>query len=152
MSAFQISVCEAVFQGRKNTWIYEHLYHADPNDHKSVLSAANKLRALKQNPKFQEYYNSMVTEFRVHNYGKAMHKLSDMIDDNNPWVAMQASNIVLNHTERAVVGKEESAVTVKIEGLPTLGVPEGDERDAIEGANRALLDAGETVEAESSVV
>ena len=101
---------------------------------------------------FQEYYNSMVTEFRVHGYGKAIHKLADLVEDGNPWVAMQAANSLLNHTEKAVISNEENTVTVKIEGMPTLGVPEGEEPEALEEAQRLILSAGETVEAESSVV
>lgn len=143
LSAMQISICEAVFQGRSDKWIYENIYHANMNDTYSVRSAANRLKALKKNPKFIEYYNSIVTEFRVHSYGKALNKLVSLIDDSNPWVGMQAANSVLSHTERAVVPESENTVTIKIEGMPTLGEP----------TEEALMSGPELVEAiESSVV
>ena len=153
LTAQQISVCEHIFQGKKEPWILEHDYGVIDPESREYKNARSRLYRLKNNPKFIEYFNSIVTEFRVHGYGKAMHKLTDMIDNDNPWVALQAANTVLAHTERAVINETENTVTVKIEGLPTLGVPPSEEMDALEDANRLILDAGEVVEAvESSVI
>ena len=76
-----------------------------------------------------------------------------MVDDPNPWVALQASNSVLNHTEKAVISEEENTVTVKIEGMPTLGAPTQDEQTLPSPDEKAYLEATSVVEAvESSVV
>lgn len=124
LSALQICICEDTFQGKTDEWILENRYHVDWDDKKAVKNARAKLRTLRKNPKFQEYYNSIVTEFRVHGYGKAMHKLVELVDDNNPWLALQAAVNVISKTEKLVTGDEENAVTVKIEGLPELGAPD----------------------------
>lgn len=148
LSALQISICEAVFQGKSNEWIYKNLYKADLHSAPSVSSASKKLAHLKKNPRFIEYYESMVTEFRVHGYGKALHKLTELVDADNPWVAIQASNSVLNHTERAVINEKENQITVKIEGLPALGTPESEEQDS----PQALTDGVQAVLVEAQVV
>lgn len=124
LSAQQICICEDTFQGKSDDWIIENRYHVyDKNDKKAVANAKSKLRKLRKNPKFIEYYNSIVTEFRVHGYGKAMNKMVDLIDNDNPWLALQAAVNVVSKTEKIVTGDEENAVTVKIEGLPELGTP-----------------------------
>lgn len=153
LSAQQITVCEHTFQGKSEDYILRNDYNVKDPSSKEWKNARSRLYRLKNNPKFIEYFNSIVTEFRVHNYGKAANKLSELIDDVNPWVALQAANSMLNHTERAVISNEENAVTIKVEGMPTLGVPPSDETDALEEVNRLILDAGEVVEAvESSVI
>ena len=153
LTAQQISVCEHIFQGKKEPWILKYDYGVTDPETREWKNARSRFYRLKNNPKFREYYDSMVTEFRVHGYGKALHRIDELVDDENPWVALQASTTLLSHTERAVITNEENTVTVKIEGLPTLGVPPSEEMDALEDANRLILDAGEVVEAvESSVI
>lgn len=131
LAAWQIMVCEYVFQGMTDPYIVEHVFNItkEKDGEKAYRNYRDKLWRLKKDPKFREYYNSMVTEYRVHGYGKAIHKLTDLIDDQNPWVAMQASNSVLSHTEKVVTGEDENTVTVKIEGAPVLGVPTTEETD-----------------------
>ena len=148
MSARQILICEAVFQGKSNDWIYKNIFFVKDGDDRARKNASSQLSAAKRNPKFIEYYNSMVTEFRVHNYGKAMHKLSELVDDPNPWVAIQASNSMLNHTEKAVVGEEEKTITIKVEGMPALGTPEESPLALPDGVQEAIEEAKVIVEAQ----
>ena len=155
LSARQLCCVEAVFQGRSDDWICENIFNAKKEDKKAWTAAKDKLRKTKQSPRFEEYYNSMVTEFRVHGYGKAMHRLVDLVDNPNDWVAIQAANSVLNHTEKAVVSEKESQITVKIEGLPEIGVPALDESDAVgnlEGEVAAIEAAQQPVMVEAQVV
>lgn len=136
LSARQLSAVEAVFQGKSNEWIIENVFRGRKDDKASWKKARDAFNKTKASPRFEEYYNSMVTEFRVHNYGKAMSKISELVDSDNPWVALQAANSMVNHTEGAVVSPEENAVTVKIEGLPTLGEPT---QDALPAGEEPLL-------------
>ena len=141
LSARQLLCVEAVFQGRSNEDIIANIFGGKKDDPASWKRARDAFNKTKASPRFIEYYNSMVTEFRVHNYGKAMNKIAQLVEDPNPWVALQAANRMVNHTERAVVSPEENAVTVKIEGMPALGEPTAEETDALPEAQPIPVEA-----------
>lgn len=68
-------------------------------------------------------------ELRSQNYDdirKAMDVLRDGLKSNDKWLAMQSAiNLISNATKRVYAG-EDTAVTVKIEGMPDIGTPDGE--------------------------
>ena len=153
LSAMQMAIVEATWAGRSNEWIYTNIYCADPKDKDAMRAAKNKLSGFRNSNKFKEYYKSLMTEARVRGYGKALNQMIEDIENPNPWVRIQAANTVLTHTAGAVIDEQERTVSVKIEGMPAIGVPPAEETDALPNADRLILNVGEVIEeTESSVV
>lgn len=91
----------------------------------------DKLQRLRKDPKFQEYYQSIVTEWRVHSYGPALTVLTNQVKSDEPWLANKAANDVLNRigNDPFATGSDASSVTIRFEGMPKLGTPPTEEED-----------------------
>ena len=85
-----------------------------------------RLRNLRNDEKFQEFYRSLVTEWRVHHAGKALETIAKQMDSNQPWLANKAANDVLTYSKELITGADDNTVLIKFEGMPELGVPEDD--------------------------
>lgn len=124
MQGWQITVAELMFRGFTEEQIIAEIW-PEKTEEKQIHAAKARLRNLRKDEKFQEYYRSIITEWSVHNVGKALTKLAAQIDDPNGWLANKAANDVLTQS-KAFTGSDESTVLVKVEGMPELGVPEED--------------------------
>jgi hypothetical protein len=125
MTGWEIDVAQAVFQGKSNKEIAIEVLHADPNDKARFRAQVTKIKNLLMTKKFEAYYKSMITEWTVHNVGRALNKLSEQIDHEKPWLANKAANDILQRVPKSLLADEdENTVVVKVEGMPTLGVPE----------------------------
>ena len=58
-------------------------------------------------------------------YGRALARIDQQIDDSNPWIAQGAAREVLQRYGPAIMGEDDQTVTVKIEGMPEIGTPDG---------------------------
>jgi len=123
LAAWQISAAEMMFRGMLDKDICIQLFGADPNDEKAMRNGTARLRNLRHNEKFQEYYRSIITEWSVHNVGRALTKISQQIDDPNPWMANKAANDVLTQSKQMITGLDDNTVLIKFEGMPELGAP-----------------------------
>lgn len=122
LQGWQIDVADLMFQGKTDEEIIMKIWpKTEPNQ---MQNKRYRLRNLRRDEKFQEYYRSIITEWSVHNVGKALHKLSDQIDSEKPWVANKAANDVLLHSKALMTGADDNTVVVKIEGMPEMGSPE----------------------------
>ena len=124
LQAWQINVAEYTFQGYDDNAIAKFLWDIDGSDKRKLENAKQRLRRLRQNEKWQEYYRSILTEWSVHNVGKAFRKLSEQIDSNQPWLANKAANDVITLSKPVIQGNESNEIVVKVEGMPELGVPD----------------------------
>lgn len=122
LQGWQINVAEMMFRGMSDDEIVKEVWpeKTEPNQ---IRNAKNRLRTLRKNEKFQEYYRSIITEWSVHNVGKALSKLASQMDDKNGWLANKACNDILNQSKN-FTGSDDNTVLVKVEGMPELGVPE----------------------------
>lgn len=96
----------------------------DPN---KLSRGKEKLRRWMRDPKFQELYRSMIHEIAMPDVARALGKISDQIDDNNPWLANKAANDMLGRFYNDLMGVDENTVTVRVEGMPELGTPDGED-------------------------
>ena len=126
LAAWEMVYAQYLFRGMDEEWIVDDLFHPGP-DKKKRGYYKQKLTRIRKNPKFQEYYKSLVTEWSVHNLGKALTKLSEQIDSDQAWLANKAANDVLQRAQKMVMGEDENTVHVKIEGMPEIGVPDGND-------------------------
>ena len=127
LQGWMIDAANYLFQGKDDEEIVRLLWFQYKNPDKKQLSAAKqRLRRAYGNPKFEEYYKSIVTEWSRHNVGKALLKLGEQIDSDQPWLANKAANDVLTQAKKMALGEDENTVTVKIETGIELGTPDGD--------------------------
>ena len=123
LQAWQMKAAQMMFQGFSDKEICEELFRTG-DDKKKLANGRARLAALRRKESFLEYYRSLVTEWSVHNVGRALVKLAYQIDDPNGWLANKAANDILTQSKRMVLGNDENEITVKIEGLPEIGEPE----------------------------
>lgn len=122
---WEIDVAQLVFQGKSNKEIAIEVLDADPGDRNDLLKKVKRIKRLIESDKFAEYYKSMIKEWTIHNVGRALNKLSDQIDHEQPWLANKAANDILQRVPKGMLmDEEENTITVKVEGMPELGVPE----------------------------
>lgn len=133
LQAWQMAAADMIFRGASTADIIEQLWSTelakakDEKDRKRITgNLSNRLNTLKRNPKFLEYYKSLVTEWSVHSVGRALTKLSKQIDSDQEWLANKAANDVLTRGIKLVGFEDENTITVKVEGMPELGTPDGD--------------------------
>ena len=125
MTGWEIDVAQMVFQGKTDKEIAIKVLKADPNNSAEVSSRVRRIKNLLMSDKFQAYYKSMITEWTVHNVGRALTKLSEQIDHDQPWLANKAANDILQRIPKSMLNDEdENTVVVKVEGMPELGTPE----------------------------
>ena len=122
---WEIDVAQMVFQGKENKDIAIAVLKANPEDKMDMNRKVNKVKRLLDTPKFQAYYKSMITEWTVHNVGRALKKLSEQIDHDQPWLANKAANDILQRVPKSMLtDEEENTVVVRVEGMPEIGSPD----------------------------
>ena len=83
-----------------------------------------QLKKWRELDEYQDAYRRTVRAIAGSVYGKALAKISEQIDSDNPWVAQNAAREILSRYGEILMGKEDKSITVKIDGMPTLGTPE----------------------------
>ena len=128
LKAWQINAAHYMFSGLDDKDLIPLVWpQIDPGDEKKIKTKMNSLRNLRNNPKFQEYYQTIIKEWQVHNIGKALRKISEQIDAKQPWLANKAANDVLQHSKDFLGVGDDNTVVVKFEGGFELGSPDQDE-------------------------
>lgn len=125
LQSWQISAAEMMFRGCSDEEIVRELFKTG-DDKRKIENGKKRLRYLRRNEKFQEYYRTIITEWSVHNVGRALQKLAAQIDDPSPWLANKAANDILNQSKKMITGNDENTINVKVEGMPELGEPGGE--------------------------
>ena len=123
LMGWQINAAEMMFRGLTDVEIVRELWPDADTDCK-INAKRRRLRNLRADEKFQEYYRSLVTDWSVHHVGRALRKLSEQIDSNQPWLANKAANDVLLQSKALTAGIDDGTVVVKVEGMPELGTPD----------------------------
>ena len=123
LQGWQINVAEMMFRGMTDDEIAKAQFNTG-DDERLLKNAKARLRNLRKNEHFQEYYRSLITEWSVHNVGRALNKLSEQIDATQPWLANKAANDVITQSKLFIAGADDNTVVVKVEGMPELGTPD----------------------------
>ena len=124
LQGWQMNVADMMFRGFTEEQIAKEQFGVADGDEKGMRNAKARLRNLRKNEKFIEYYRSIITEWSVHNVGKALLKLSEQVDSDKPWIANKAANDVLLQSKTFMNGNEDNTVVLKVEGMPELGSPD----------------------------
>lgn len=122
IAGWQTNVARMQFQGKSDeeiiTVTWPELVEAG-----KMEAGRQRLRRLRHDEKYNEYYRTLITEWSAKHVGKALNRLAQQIDDPNGWLANKAANDVLAQSKQ-FTGSDENTVVVKVEGMPELGVPE----------------------------
>ena len=122
LQGWQITAADMMFHGYTDEEIVRALWRVD-EDPKRLRNGKARLRNLRKDEKFQEYYKSIITEWTARNIGKALNKLAEQIDSKQPWLANKAANDVLVQS-KPFMTDSDNTVVVRMEGLPELGSPD----------------------------
>jgi len=123
LTAWQMEAAHMMFRGLTDEEIAREIFRTG-DDKRKISNGKSRISHLRKSEAFIEYYRSIVTEWSVHNVGRALMKISQQIDDPNPWMANKAANDILTQSKRLMLKDDENTVTVKIEGMPEIGEPE----------------------------
>lgn len=123
LQGWQINVAEMMFRGFTDDEIAREQFQVG-DDERKMKNAKARLRNLRKNEQFQEYYRSLITEWSVHHVGKALDTIAKQMDNSNPWLANKAANDVITQSKPLITGMDDGTVVIKVEGMPELGTPE----------------------------
>lgn len=96
-------------------------------DPEKMRVGKQKVKRWMREPKFQETYRAMVHEIAMPDVARALGRISDQIDNENPWLANKAANDTLGRFYNDLMGVDENTVTIKVEGMPEIGTPDGED-------------------------
>lgn len=85
-----------------------------------------QLAKWQSDPAWMAHYQELVRASITPLVGRAINRIDQQIDDSNPWIAQGAAREVLSRFGARAMGEEDKSVTVRVEGMPTLGVPGAD--------------------------
>lgn len=95
-------------------------------DPKRAKRAKGEITKMMKDPDFKEIYRQEMLSLAAPKYSRAMHKLEEQLDSNQPWLVNKAANDLINQYKAYVVGDDDKSLTIKVEGMPDLGTPDGD--------------------------
>jgi len=109
--------------------IMEKIFHVAPEDMtpENLHKYDCKLSRWRNHP---DYHNEWLIAFKEQ-WGDiladAVAVVQEGLEDKNlPWRRTQHANLALAYGTKLIIGEEERAVHVKIEGMPEIGSPDGD--------------------------
>ena len=126
IKANQMQAMRLLAQGKDEKFIRLILWGDAATDEEEAAHSfryTKRLRAWLRDPKCQEAYRAVVREIAMPTYGKAMGVMAHQLDSPNEWVAQGAAREVLTRFGPAVLGDDDREITVRVEGLPVMGVP-----------------------------
>jgi hypothetical protein len=97
------------------------------DDPKEYHNLECKLSRWRDHPRYEEVWKEEVRKQDFQDYIIARKVLrKSMKQEKDGWLAMQSAVNAMNNSSKRIYQGEDSAVTVKIEGLPDLGTPDGE--------------------------
>lgn len=100
------------------------------SDNAAWQRGRRKLAKWQDDPAWQEAYNNCVRRAVAPLVGRAVSRIDKQIDDDNPWIAQGAAREVLSRFGSGIMGEDDKSITIKVEGMPQIGVPGQDESEA----------------------
>jgi hypothetical protein len=93
---------------------------------KEKNKAEQQLWRWRHHPDFYSYFNAEIDRILNAAANEAISVIKNQLKDKSqPWLQNKAANDLMNHRKTALQ-KDENQITVKVEGMPTLGTPDMD--------------------------
>ena len=96
-------------------------------DHKDLNKANQQTWRWRQHPQYFEVFDAEIERILRAASSKAVKTLATQMDPNSKgdlWLQNKAANDVLNHRRALMADRQDTAVTIKVEGMPELGTPD----------------------------
>lgn len=93
-------------------------------DKKKLKKAVSTCRGWEDDPNVRAAYAKVMKSKTMPMESKALNVLNAQMDSTNPWIANKAANDTLRYTAQ-LTQTDEKTITVKVEGMPEIGVPDG---------------------------
>jgi transcriptional regulator with XRE-family HTH domain len=77
-------------------------------------------------PKILEQVRKKTLERVIPAYSKALAVMERQLDSDLPWVQQGAARDILTRYHEIVTGRSNQEIVIRLEGMPTLGIPGGD--------------------------
>jgi len=77
-----------------------------------------------ESPVFMRLYRQRVLQSQVMHYARAVERIGEMLEDENPSVVQRAAHEALEQIESAAMRADGGEGVVRVEGMPELGMPE----------------------------
>lgn len=124
LNAKQAQAARLMAEGKSVGEIVLILYGVTRDSNRAAYDkGCRTLRKWQALPGFADCYRAIVREIAMPSYGRALNRIDKQIDDPNPWIAQGAAREVLTRFGPAIMGEDDKSITVKVEGMPVLGVP-----------------------------
>ena len=113
----------------KRAEILQALFGLGPDaDQKAINKADQQMWRWRQHPQYDDLFEDEIRKILREAGSEAVKVLvSQMQLTDQPWLQNKAANDVMNHRKQAIYGEDEKQITVKVEGMPELGIPDRDE-------------------------
>ena len=117
-----------IAEGEKTTnEIYFILFGTNVKDPNQLRSAQYKLKKITDHPEWDEKYRAYLAQRVKWIVPKAVSILENQMLSSKDWLQNKAANDIVNLGKQAVFQTDDKTVTVKIEGMPDIGEPDGDD-------------------------
>ena len=95
---------------------------------REINNADSNMCRWRKHPLFDTAWRDEARRWDYEDYAMARRVFRQgMRADDNPWLAMNSAVNAINNAGKRLFHDEDSAVTVKIEGMPDIGTPDQDE-------------------------
>ena len=91
---------------------------------KDIHNADATMSRWRRHPLFDQAWKDEVRSQEYADYSEARRVLRNGMRQSDGWLAMNSAVNVLSNANKRLFHDEDTAVTVKIEGLPDIGSPE----------------------------
>jgi hypothetical protein len=100
----------------------------DTADPKKINAAKQTAHRWRKRPDFDEIWKDEIKKIMYKTTGKALKVINRQLDNEDvPWLQNKAANDLLAFGKLQLFADEDKTVTVKIEGAPEIGSPDGEE-------------------------
>jgi hypothetical protein len=96
------------------------------SDPRLVQNADVQMSRWRRKPWYDDIWKDEIRRISIAMSSEALKKIKSQIRDDNGWLANKAANDSLTFAKPLIWGEDDKALTVKIEGMPELGSPDGD--------------------------
>ena len=126
LTAQMENVIRAEARGEPHADILEKYFGLPPgSDEKDIHNAECKMWRWRKRPDFKAIWDDELTATVRRRVPGAVSRINSQVDNQNDWVANKAANDIITLAKSlGVIKSEETALNVKIEGLPDLGSPD----------------------------
>ena len=114
-------------RGCSRAEIYKACFNVDiaTATEKEIHAAESKVTRIRKRPEYETVWKDEVRQVLIGATGDAIRVIKNQLNrEDQPWLQNKAANDILVQTKQQILGEDEKQITVKVEGMPELGIPD----------------------------